>query len=740
MIKRRIERVAVTLLSAAVLLSSTGIASSLAANEIGTSGSTTAVSASAANSSTTVSQEGGAISSTTIATEGGELVAYNKGSGTVSDPYRISDVTDFVAMQEKVNLTTSANKNFVLTSDIDLSSLNASDFTSNSVYSGSLVSASKNLSASSKNVYFTLDGNGHSIKGLNIAFGKGENFAIFGYVNSRSTIKNLTVENCVINVSTDVKNCAVLVAENDGTISNCEISRSVLTLKNVANAGMVAAVNTGTVTGVKVTGTQPNVSGASAASHTISANGAVGAIVGQNSGKITGVSAINVGEYINVALSGKTVYGGIAGSNSGIISNSFASGNVVGGKATDFVGGLAGSASKGAKFVNNYVLVALKCSASGNGLVGVGGTSEMLTDCYWSSDVSGRMTSATNYGTDINDIDTLRFKTVKVGETATLSKSALSASWGKASFAIGDSFKQGGTGIAVSGLTVKGVTANKVAWFNYKTEISLPSTIGTGSLKIMQSFDLPILVVPANTVGDGTASDPLVVENTAEFHLLKYAQGIHAELSKDISVSGSAFSFKGNLDGNGHTVSVSAPVFTEVCGTVSNINFVSKTDLSSAVLGNALNAKAKNVSVTIANGAAFNASGVNSGVMFGTVAGNSELDNCRVKAEVNFAGDVASFGALVGSVIGNGTRISNSGAAANIAASKRATNAAIVIGSVNATDVIIENCYVSGKNDAGKYSFIANISADDTRISNIYMSKGTQTPADFAKADKSQFV
>ena len=109
MIKRRIERVAVTLLSAAVLLSSTGIASSLAANEIGTSGSTTAVSASAANSSTTVSQEGGAISSTTIATEGGELVAYNKGSGTVSDPYRISDVTDFVAMQEKVNLTTSAN-------------------------------------------------------------------------------------------------------------------------------------------------------------------------------------------------------------------------------------------------------------------------------------------------------------------------------------------------------------------------------------------------------------------------------------------------------------------------------------------------------------------------------------------------------------------------------------------------------------------------------------------------------
>ena len=90
MIKRRLERVAVTLLSVAVLLSSTGIASSLAVNEVSTSGSTTAVSASTVNSSTTVSQEGGAISSTTVTTEGGEIVTENKGSGSVSDPYRLS--------------------------------------------------------------------------------------------------------------------------------------------------------------------------------------------------------------------------------------------------------------------------------------------------------------------------------------------------------------------------------------------------------------------------------------------------------------------------------------------------------------------------------------------------------------------------------------------------------------------------------------------------------------------------
>ena len=377
MIKRRLERVAVTLLSVAVLLSSTGIASSLAVNEVSTSGSTTAVSASTVNSSTTVSQEGGAISSTTVTTEGGELVTENKGSGSVSDPYRISDAAEFIAMQDKINLTTSANKNFVLTNDIDLSSVKADDFTSNSVYAGALVSVSRNLSTASKNVFFTLDGNGYKLKGLSVTFGKGENFAIFGYLNEKSTIKNLVVENCAINADTDAKNCAILAAENDGTILNCEIKNSVLSLKNVANAGLAAAVNAGTISGTNVTGTQSNVSGASAASHTIAANGTVGAVAGLNSGKITGVSAINVGEFIDSSLSGKTVYGGIAGTNSGSISNSFASGNVTGGKADNFVGGLAGRAEKNAKFVNNYVLVALKCSASGNGLVGTGATAQM---------------------------------------------------------------------------------------------------------------------------------------------------------------------------------------------------------------------------------------------------------------------------------------------------------------------------------------------------------------------------
>lgn len=742
MIKRRLERVAVTLLSVAVLLSSTGIASSLAVNEVSTSGSTTAASTSTTKSSTTISQEGGAISTTTVATEGGALVTENKGSGTVSDPYRISNVDDFLGMQDKINQTTNANKNFVLTEDIDLSSVDADKFISNSVYSGALVSLSKNLSAASKNVYFTLDGNGHKIKGLNVSFEKGESFAVFGYVNSKSTIKNLVVENCRINVATDAKNVSVLVSENEGLISGCEVKNSVLSMKNVAKAGLVAASNNGTISDVKVMGTQSNVNGASAASHTISGSGTIGAVVGTNSGKITGVSAINIGEYIPENLSGKTVYGGIVGSNSGTVSNSFASGNVVGGRASDFVGGLAGSASNGSKFINNYILVALKCKASGNALVGSGATESMFSDCYWSSSISGRTAYSSNLSSNKNDIDTIGFKVVKVGESVEVSKASLSASWGKASISISDGFTKSGDGISLSAQSIKGVSANSVSWLHYNAEVSLPSTVGTGSLKMTQSFSLPVLVVSAGAKGIGTADEPLVINNSSELGLLKYARGVYAKLGKDFSSSASAFAFNGSLDGNGHIITVSAPVFTEVCGTIKNIEFISKSDLSGAVLGNAVDVNADNVAVTVANGATFNASGSNAGIMFGTVAGSSTLDNCRVKGSVKVVGDVTNLGAVAGAIIGNGSTVRNSGASCDIASSEKASNAAIVIGSVSASNVSVENCYVSGNNGAGKYSFIADISARDTEITNVYMSKGTQLPVDFTKysfIDKAHF-
>lgn len=746
MIKRRLERVAVTLLSVAMLLSSTGIASSFAINENGESGSTSALSASTVNSSTSVSPEGGVITTTSVTTEGGKLVSDTKGTGTASDPYRIENAADFLAMQDKINLTTSADKHFVLTDDIDLSEIKAENFISNRVYSGSLVSVSKTLSASSKNVYFILDGNGHKLKGLNVTFTKGENIAIFGYVNSRSTIKNLTVDKCAVNAETDVKNCAVLACENDGTISSCEITYSVLTVKNVANAGMAVAVNGGTVTGVKVLGTQSNVGGASKTSHTLSGCGTVGGVVGNNSGKVTKVSAINVGAFIDSSLSGKTVYGGIVGATSGTVSNSFASGNVTGTKATDVVGGIAGSASNGAAFVNDYSLVALRCAAGGNGIVGTGANSQMMTDCYWSSAVSGRKFPVADDVTGAGDIDSLGFKVVKVGETKAISASDLSASWGKANITVKGNYAKSGNGISLdAGSTaarVTGVTANTANKLEYTAEIELPSSVGAGSVTVSQYFNLPILVVSAGTEGDGSQANPIGINSAAEFNLLRYADGIYAKLNKDITFDASAFAFGGFLNGNGHTVGVKAPVFTELSGTLENVNFIAKANISSAVLGRAIGAKVTDVTVSFAEGTRFNASGANSGIMFSTVSGKSVLDGCRVKGNVTISGETTNFGALAGAINGKGTKVVDSGAYSNITASAKAANAAIAVGSVTASDVSFTNCYVSGKNNAGKFSFVASITAKDTEFTGIYTSKGAQSGADFASykfIDKSQF-
>lgn len=747
MIKRRMKRAAVTLLCLALLLSSTGIASSFAINEASESGSV-AISSSENNSSTTVSQEGGAITTTAVTTEGGKLVntETEKGSGTEEDPYIISTVEDFLAMQDIINITSNANKYFALANDIDLSDVGAESFEKNSLYAGALVSVSKSLSAASKNVYFVLDGNGHKIKNLNVTLDNGDKFALFGYLNAKSEIKNVVVEKCVINVISDVDKAAILVAENEGTISAVQMNYPVLTSKNVGSAAIVAAVNSGTITGVKVLSNQSNFGGATANVHTISGSGVIGSIAGTNTGKITKTSAVNVGMYIDSSLSNKVVYGTLVGKSFGTVSNSFASGNVVGGSSADTVGGIAGLAEKNAKFINNYTLVALKCSASGNGIVGGNVTSDMVADCYWSAEISGRR-FAFNENTE-NDLNKLMFKVVKVGENITVSASELLASWGKASLSFANGFTKSGNGISlgsgVSSASVIGVSSNTVSYLGYTMNVSLPSTVGVGTETITQQFNLPIIAISSSEKGNGSVDDPLNISSAEQFALLKYAHGISVKLNKDISVNAVAFDFVGTIDGCGYTISTFGSLFTSVNGTLKNINIVAKKNISSAIFGKAFEVNASRVNVGFADNVRFNASESESGVMFSTVSGKSAIDDCHVSADVQINSTVKSFGAIAGVVYGKGTSFVGSGANVTInSASGVSVNAAGVIGSVDATGVKFERCYVSGENNVGKFAFIGAFSANDTRIFSIYMSKGTQAAVDFTKygfIDKNQFV
>ena len=133
MLRRRFEQVAVMLLSIVMLVTSTGIVSSLAydvsessaapstsstqSSTSSTASSTTestSGSTSGSTSTSTVTQEGGVITPPSVEQEGGAIVVIDEGNGTKENPFKISTTEQFLSLGGKVNNTASADKYFVL--------------------------------------------------------------------------------------------------------------------------------------------------------------------------------------------------------------------------------------------------------------------------------------------------------------------------------------------------------------------------------------------------------------------------------------------------------------------------------------------------------------------------------------------------------------------------------------------------------------------------------------------------
>lgn len=729
--RRRIERVAAIVLSSALLLSSTGILSSFAANVNETS---SVVSSSV--SSATVTGEGGKISTSSVTAEGGSLSVAPVGEGTKANPYVITNAEEFIEIQQKINLTLNANKYFVLGNDIDLS-----DVADNS---GALITVDKSLASASENVFFNLNGNGHSLKGLKLTVENSKKIALFGYVNAKSVIKNLVVESAKITAKAEsVDAIAVLVAENDGTIENVAIKSSKLAFNNASNAGMVVALNNGTVSNVSVKSDVANSDTATRSFNTISGIGSVGAIAGTNNGKITNASALNIGMFIPSESKLNTVYGGIAGTDSGVISNSVSTGAVAGGKSSDVAGGVIGKALKGAIVNNTYTLVKFDKTMYACAVIGMGGKADMLNDCYWSSAISARSVMTSDFGAGVNDISEALYRIVSAGETVTFNPNI---TWGKASFRLNGNYKMSGDGVSASvknnNLEIKGVrdgTLNSVA---YSVKIDLPATVGmaTESVTLDQKMNLPIIVGK----GDGTIASPYIVENAKEFSMLANVTGVCAKLGKDIVIDGSAFTFVGTLDGAGHKITTDSQIFSAALGTVKNLKVVLNGEIETALFGKAVNVNANNIDISSLNGSV-NVKKNNSGIVFTTLNGKCVIDDVNVVVDTKISENIKNFGAIAGAVNGDGTVISNCGVHTDISldSSKKAENVAILIGTVSGENVTVKNCCVSGTNKAGAYSLISEITAKDISVSEIYMTKGTQSPVDFAKyqsVKENQFI
>ncbi len=287
-----------------------------------------------------------------------------KGKGDSGDPYTISTPQTLQRLAELVN----AGNNyegiyFKLENDIDLSGICGAALNDGNGINWIPIGNNNN------NIKFAgnFDGDNHTIQGLYIKTYNAEYQGLFGAVDSKGTVKNLTVEGEVAGSD----NTGGIAGHNAGIITECTNKSTVNENMNGYNIGGIAGNNIGTISGCsnlgKVTG-YGTVGG-------IAGNQRTGISIGcSNSGDIKGVESV----------------GGILGScKSGISTACIACYNTGSVEETYFVsyaGGIVGYAQ-----TSNSIACYSTGTISGShigGIVGECGYDPDFSSCYWSSTAS----------------------------------------------------------------------------------------------------------------------------------------------------------------------------------------------------------------------------------------------------------------------------------------------------------------------------------------------------------------
>ena len=222
-----------------------------------------------------------------------------------------------------------------------------------------------------------LEGRGHIITGLTIDRPSAWNVGMFGYMDSGAEVIDVHLQDVSFNGQQQVGG---LVGANLGNIFGCSTSGNVSATQG-AVGGLVGYHGSGVISRCHSTA---NVSGG------IYEIYYVGGLVGENRGLLSE-------SYASGNVSGEDDVGGLVGNNSsGIISQCYATGSVIGGNGK--TGGLVGSNSyNNATILDSYatgpVYGGSGAYAAAGGLLGSnGGTgwaSEAITNCYSLGSVSG---------------------------------------------------------------------------------------------------------------------------------------------------------------------------------------------------------------------------------------------------------------------------------------------------------------------------------------------------------------
>ena len=302
-----------------------------------------------------------------------QAVAPSIGDGTIAAPYQIANFENLLWLSNNNSVW---GQNFIQTADID-----ASDTSNTSCFNGGLgwspigtYTYDVNWNAIDNSFYGVYNGQGHTISNLMINRPTEERIGLFGRVGKNS-----------VGLVTDV---------------------------HLINANINAMNVTGALVGQLFT----KVEKSSATGTVTSANDYsynLGSLVGQTeSGSEISLSSANVA--VSGTGTGANNFGGLCGSNSGTISNSYALGSV---SAASGAGGFVGNNSRGI-ITNCYSTGSTVATTNGGGFVGVNSMVDYMNsmdpmnpmyitgtinNCFWDSAVSGISTS--NGGTSKSTLE-----------------------------------------------------------------------------------------------------------------------------------------------------------------------------------------------------------------------------------------------------------------------------------------------------------------------------------------------
>ena len=444
------------------------------------------------------------------------------GTGEPDNPYQIATAQQLISIGDDPNLL---DKHYVLVNDIDLDP----NLPGGQVFTKAVIASYEwtqygNIPGRTR-FSGSLDGNSYSISNMVIKGDTGdesENFGLIGYLYVNGIVKNIQLRNIkILNVG--------------------------------SQAGALVGLNYGTVLRCSATGS-------------ISGEAHVGGLVGDNYGDIVYCSAsCNVQSVPGGAVRGA---GGLAGLNSGYISNCYAIGTVTGG---DFLGGLVG--------VNHsYIFNCYSMSTvTGEEILGglVGNNFGYISNCYALGTVTGEQTLGGLVGANENSIHAVVSQCYAACEIITAPKDSIGGLIGKSyarstntnSFwdvqVSGQRISAGGTGLNTAELQ------NSETYLNDGWNMAGGTSHGlTDIWMIAEPNTYPQLIrltdqyITTQLSGSGTPDDPYEIATAADLLAINdYDINTNYVLVADIDMSGMVwatapiFFFIGTLNGQGHTIS-----------------------------------------------------------------------------------------------------------------------------------------------------------------------------------------